>query len=155
MIGWHMATQLLYLSLLAACFAFAMACGGGPERAAASIMLVGSLVSLVIAINSSHQFRHVNWGAFAVDSVAQVLFLILASKADRFWPIVVAGVHLLALMSHLARMLVSLIDPRSYQIAEVIGSYIILSLIIAGTWRHRQRRRHYGTDRSWSSSCTS
>jgi hypothetical protein len=91
-------------------------------------------------------------GVFIVDAVCLVAFLVLALRANRFWPLWVAGLQLIGTAGHAVKLADPEIIRRAYQIVLVFWSYPMLLLIVLGTWRHQQRLARFGVDRSWSSS---
>lgn len=147
-----MATPAIYGLCLLLCCGYALAAGGAPERWVAAIMLLGSLLSPMVVRGSTH-FVQVEWRVFAIDVVDQILLLAVAAKADRFWPIAVAGVHLMSPLTHVTKATIGYVEPRAYAIAQAAASYLILLLMAIGTARHQGRKRRFGTDASWSASC--
>lgn len=124
--------------------------GGGPERAAAVIVVIGTILAFVAEPLGLHPYGSVAIGMFLLDLAMMVAFQILALRADRFWTIWVAGLQQAAVLVHITRAIAPDIAPLAYAIGLKAWSYVILMLIIAGTWRHHRRLQIYGSDRCWS-----
>jgi hypothetical protein len=127
-------TYLIFDPLFLACFAYAMWNGGAPERIGAAIFCAGVLLTLLEFPGVAAGFRTVETGIFVVDIVTLVAFLILALRAERFWPLWMAAFQALGTAGHLVK----------------IWSYPMLLVLALGTWRHRQRLARLGVDKSWS-----
>jgi hypothetical protein len=143
---------ILFNILLLGCWLYALLRGGGPERAVATGVLVGSILTALVATDPAHRFRSVELGIFLVDVVALIAFVIVALRAERFWPLWVAALQAIGTAGHA----VKLADPHvirwGYAFVLAFWSYPMLFLIIFGTWRHQKRLKLRGADKSWSSS---
>lgn len=140
----------VYYALLVLCWVYALLKGGAPERIGASIIGTGSVLSLVALSGPARMFMSVEIGVFLVDVACLVAFLILALRAERYWPLWIAGLQLIGTTGHAVKMVDPEIIRRAYQFVLVFWSYPMLLLIVLGTWRHQQRLAKFGIDRSWS-----
>lgn len=138
---WHAA--------LAASCAYAFLCGGAPERAAAAILAAGSVATPFVLRSA---FGQMEPGMLAIDLIDQVALMLLMLWADRFWLVLLAGLHLLEPLIGLAKSATPAINPGIYARAENGLGCLMLFLIAIGTRRHRARLRRYGADPSWSAS---
>ena len=147
-----MIQSLIYDVLLVACWAYAMLKGGAPEKIGASVLLVGSALTFALASGPAGRFASMEVGILAVDVAALVAFLILALRAERFWPLWITGLQMIGTAGHV----VKLVDPDvirwAYAFVLAFWSYPMMLLLIAGTWLHQKRLIRYGADRSWSTS---
>jgi hypothetical protein len=141
-----------YYALLALAWIYALLRGGAPERIGATIIGVGSILSLAAVSGPANIYMSVEIGVFVVDAVCLAAFLVLALRANRYWPLWVAGLQLIGTAGHAVKLADPEIIRRAYQIVLVFWSYPMLLLIVLGTWRHQQRLAKFGADRSWSSS---
>lgn len=137
--------------LLFGCFFYALARGGAPEKAAATILLVGSLITPIFASNLSVRFTSVELWVLGVDVATLVGLLLVALYAERYWPLWVVALHIVGMAAHAVRQIDPTIMRWAYAFAIAFWSYPMLLLIIIGTWRHQQRLARYGADKSWSS----
>jgi hypothetical protein len=103
---------------------WALARGEWPERAAAITTLVGSLLTPVAnVLLGRFGFHHVGFSSLAIDGSVLAVNVIIAVRANRWWPVYSAAFHLCQLMTHIAR----LTRP------ELMGAYYV-GLVIA--WSH-------------------
>ena len=143
---------IVFNVLLFGCFFYALLKGGGPEKAAATIFVVGSLLTPALATAQfSNRFSSVETGIFAVDLIGLIALLLVALFAERYWPIWVAALQAISTAAHAVRLADPTVIRWAYAFALAFWGYPILLLIIAGTWRHQKRLRLYGVDKSWSS----
>jgi hypothetical protein len=142
----------LYYALLLLCWVYALGRGASPERIGATILVVGSLLTLAAAVSSPTGYRSVEIGVFFVDVATLVAFLVLALRAERYWTLWIAALQLIGTAGHAVKLVDPHVIPRAYAFVTVFWSYPMLLLIVLGTYRHQQRLAKFGVDRSWSSS---
>ena len=146
-----MTNPLFYWTLLALCSVYVLLRGGAPERIGIAILITGSILSTASATaNYALRFRQMEAGIFIVDVLGLVALVALALRANRFWPLWVAGFHLVAVATHAAMAASPDVVPRAYAMAQAFWGYPMLAAMVAGTWRHRDRLARYGEDPSWS-----
>ena len=142
----------LFIPLLIVCCTYAFMAGGGPERVGAAAYGISCFASLAVFSAQAIRFRTVEIGVFIVDVLVFAAFLVLAARANRFWPIWVSGLLGLGVLGHLVRWAGPNVIPWAYAVTLAIWSYPIVAIIALGTWRHQRRLAEFGVDRSWSSS---
>jgi hypothetical protein len=147
--GWPPLSVLVYALLMAACWIYSMFRGGPPERLGTTILAIGSVLTAV-AIPDDTRFRSLESGALVVDVLCLAVFVILALRADRFWPLWVAALQLLGVASHGVKFSESNLVPSTYAFMLAIWSYPMIALMVAGTWRHQGRLNRFGHDAAWS-----
>jgi hypothetical protein len=145
-----MLRQVFFNALLFGCWFYALLRGGGPEKAVATILVVGSLATGFVVSDMAHRFTTVEIGIFAVDIVALIALLTVALFAERYWPLWVVALHTVGIAAHAVRLIEPGIIRWAYAFAIAFWSYPMLLLIIVGTWRHQQRLARFGADKSWS-----
>lgn len=145
-----MTNPLFYWILLALCSSYILLRGAAPERIGISILIVGSILSVLSANAYPLRFQHMETGVFLVDLAVLVAYVALALRADRYWPIWVSGFHLVGVATHAAMAASPDVVPRAYAMAQSFWGYPMLAAMIAGTWRHCGRVSRYGDDPSWS-----
>ena len=139
-----------YVTILAACWLYALLKGGAPEKIGATIIGLGSLLSLVAVSAPSARFGAVEMGVVLVDLAACVAFVILALRAERYWPLWVAALQCIGTAGHAAKLLDPGVIPLAYAFVLAFWTYPMLLLIIFGTWNHQRRLARNGVDKSWS-----
>jgi hypothetical protein len=140
-----------YLTILLICWAYATLKGGAPEKIGASVIGFGSILSLVAAASPGARFGSVEVGVFLVDLAAFAVFLGLALRAERHWPLWVAALQAIGTAGHAAKLLDSQVIPIAYAFVLAFWVYPMLLLIVMGTWQHQKRLARFGVDKSWSS----
>lgn len=141
-----------FFALLFACCLYAFVSGGVPERFGAAAYALACIASHLLFSAPSIKYRSVETAVFIVDVVAFVAFIVIALRANRFWPIWVSGLLGLGVLAHLARWAGSGTLPWAYQVIMSVWSYPILALIALGTFSHQRRLKRNGNDPSWSRS---
>ena len=138
-------------ALLFACCLYAFLAGGRPERIGAAVYAFACIATRLLFLTRSTKYQSVEIGVFIVDVLVFVAFVILALRANRFWPIWVSALLGLGVLAHLGRWAGPGIIPWAYQLVASIWSYPILALIALGTFQHQQRLKRFGVDPDWTS----
>ncbi len=125
---WTLATLAMY--------AVAMWRGGADERLAAHTVLIGWLLSKIMF---RYQGLQTEWGVLAVDLGALAVFVWVALRSARYWPLFAAGFHLLTLITHLARMADPSVGGWAYLTAGIIWGYLLLASVAYGAWTAPRR----------------
>ncbi|RTL14427.1 MAG: hypothetical protein EKK50_15720, partial [Sphingomonadaceae bacterium] len=101
------------LLLIACGYAFLM--GGAPERWTA-LVFVGSAFATFLApfYDSLRPFRHVEPALLLVDLIMLVGLLVIALRADRYWPLYVSALHLITLAIHGVKAIQPSLVPWMY-----------------------------------------
>lgn len=145
-----MVKLVLFNALLILCCSYALWRGGAPERIAAAIFVVGTALTRVATFYSGSGFGVIEVGVLAVDVACLIGFLVLALRAERFWPLWVTALQIIGTAGHAVKLLAPDMIPWGYAFLLAAGSYPMLLLIALGTWRHQQRLTRNGVDPSWS-----
>lgn len=144
----------VYLGLLVLCWMYALFSGGVPERIGTTIMVVGSALTMAATSGPPYHFASVEIGILVVDGAAFLAFVLLALRADRFWPIWATAFAAMGVLGHLARWYAGAdVTPRAYYVGIVLWTYPILALSAIGTLSHQRRSAfRFGAVRSRSRS---
>ena len=141
-----------FVGLLTACTLYALAMGGAPERIGASLYALSVVATHILLTSHAARWQDVEYGEFIVDVVVFFAFLLLAVRADRFWPLWVSALLGLGVLGHLAMLGHPRVIPWAYAVVLSIWSYPILLIMAGGTLAHRRRLTRNGADRSWTRS---
>lgn len=147
-----MGINVYYLALLVACCTYAAVWGGAPERIGSAVVAANAVLSFMLVSAPASRFQGIERGIFVVDVLAFLAFVVLALRANRFWPIWVSGLLGLGVLGHLARWAGPDVIPWAYAVILSIWSYPILAIIAIGTFNHRRRVTRFGADSSWTRS---
>ncbi len=129
-----------YFVFLVLCWGYALLKGGRPERIGTTIIAVGSVFSVAFVPRWVARAEAIESGILLVDLACLAAFILLAMRANRFWPIWVSALVGLSVLGHLARWYDGFeISMRVYAMSLAIWSYPMLALIAIGTFNHHRR----------------
>lgn len=114
--------------------------GGRYERLAGGAIFVAWVATVAIA---SMRLWKPAWGVGVVDALLLVFLVVIALRSDRLWPIFAAGFHLLAVVTHVARLVDTRAGAWAYATAGVIFGYLLLSALGVGTYNVWRARRQF------------
>jgi hypothetical protein len=118
---------------------FAIWRGGWEERTAGTAALLSTAITVLLRDNS---WPNLQLAAFIADGLLFVVFLILALRTEKYWPLAAAGFQLLAVLTHMAKLVDTQLQQWAYITAQVIWTYLILIAIVTGTVNSVRRRRY-------------
>lgn len=144
----HTLPQQIWTASMLGVAAFAWWRGGWPERTVAFGMVVDSIASGIL--QNTRDWGTPQWADLAIDIVYLVVMVWVALKSDRMWPLWAAGFQLVSVVIYFARIADMDVGPLAPYRATVIWSYLILVVIVAGTWLHG-RARARGSHLTWPS----
>ncbi|MBB3764428.1 hypothetical protein [Sphingomicrobium lutaoense] len=129
----------LFWTLLIIVALYAMVRGNGEQKLAATACVLAAILTVALVSPLSERYGRVEVGVALVDMALLAVFVGIALRSQRFWPLWIAGLHLTASLSHL--MKASRLDllPQAYAAAEKFWSYPILLIIAVAVWRFRKR----------------
>jgi hypothetical protein len=81
--------------------------------------------------------------------VLLAIFLWLAIRSTRFWPIWVAALLQAEVFIHVGQIVVPAAGWKAYMNALAVWGWVTQIVLIVATWRHRQRLAQHGSDASW------
>lgn len=128
----------IFWALLLLTCGYALWRGRSDERIVASACL-GATIATRFAISPLQvRYTSVESGLMLIDLVVLAVFVWIALRSERFWPLWVAGLQLTNSISHLMKFADLDLLPRAYGAAAALWSYPILLILAVGTWRsHR------------------
>lgn len=129
----------LFWTLLLGIWVYAFARGAIEHRIAAAGCVVATLATSLLRSPHETKYEHVELGVLAVDVLLFALFLAIALRSQRFWPLWVAGFHLVTVTAHAIRALKFDLIPAAYAVAVQFWSYPVLLCIGIAVWRYRRR----------------
>jgi len=125
------------ISLLVVTFAFLK--GDEPERVGAGAYALGLLASMLVQDDS--RLSGPQWGLMAVDLTMLGVYVALAWKCRRSWPVWASALQALIVMSHLLTV-VDLRPPMfAFYAVMNLASYGILLALALGTYNSRRNWR--------------
>lgn len=139
----------IFIAVLLVALGYAAWRGGAPERVMVGIAILMVLLDRLLVSTGQVEYHAVDWGYLAIDLIGSTATIALALLAHRFWPMIVAVLHVLPLLAHISRGLDVSMNPVAYLTMQVASSWLLPPLLILATWRHQQRLRRNGSDPSW------
>lgn len=127
--------------------------GGSPER-----WLIGTFLATMVVPVYISRWLNVGTGletgpyahyVMLLDLIAGVLFVGIALRANRNYPLWIAGFQLVAVGTHLVRGMVDGIVPLAVAILVIGPAYCQLVILAGGFARHVLRLRRFGRYRDW------
>jgi hypothetical protein len=118
-------------TVLVATCAIAVWRGRDEERLAAATVLLGWSLTMVAFKNRSEETQ---WLVLLIDAAEMPLFLWLALRTRRYWPLFACAFKLLIVVTHLAHIVDPSISGWAYLTAGLIWSYLALFAIAYGAW---------------------
>lgn len=127
------------LQLIVTIYAFRF--GGWPERLVGGAMVLALVAGWLLPFHPKLSYRTVEVWRMVVDTTLWGVVSVVALAADRFWPIWMAAVALLAIGIHGIRAYdQSLLPIAYYQLIDWLA-YPMLAILVIGTRRHSRRSR--------------
>jgi hypothetical protein len=141
--------MLAFAAAFVACLIFALFAGGKPERAAMAAQLVALLLSLSAISFRAIPVSGLPIGLALVDVGLALALCILALRANRIWPIVLAGMQVATIFAHLGRLLSFPLPAAGYVIFVQFWAWPMLIVTAIGTYKHHARARRFGEEPDW------
>ena len=88
------------------------------------------------------------WWAIA-DGLLLVSLTLIALRANRLWPIVLAGLQLSASFVHLTKALYPDLPASGYAVFLQMWAWPMLAVTAWGTRQHQRRIRCFGSEPDW------
>jgi hypothetical protein len=131
--------RYIYWIVLIAICGYALWRGRRDERVVAAVCLGASVISLLSLTQWQSRYSGVETRLLLVDATTLALFIAVALRSTRFWPLWVAGLQLTTSMGHLMKAVDVDLLPIAYGAALRLWSYPILIILAVGTWRSQHR----------------
>lgn len=144
-----MSHVLIYAGLFVLCSGYALVAGSAPERIGAAMFVIGNLLSALSQRPYGWAWQSIEVNVFLVDLLLYFALGVLAIRADRFWPIWMAGLQGVSVIMHIVVLISPDFVPGGYYALVALGGYPMAMLLAVAAWRHRQRVRQFGAEASW------
>ncbi|MDQ1229984.1 hypothetical protein [Sphingomonas sp. SORGH_AS_0879] len=140
----------IFNTLQAVVCLYALLRGGRPERWTAIMLFVASVATYLVPFDPATSFRSVDMAGLVIDLALMAGLVVVAAVANRFWPLWLAALHLLAIGVHGVRGLDPGLMPWMYAVAAGKLAYPMILVLALGVMRHQRRLALYGHDPDWS-----
>lgn len=128
--------------------------GASPER-----ILMGTFMGMLVLDQTYHALAHgsifwhqLNLGHLILDCLLFAIFVPVALRANRVYPLWIGGAQIISLSAHVYRLSLTEINRFAYDVMSVMPSYIQLTALTLGLAFHMWRRKKLGNYPSWRSS---
>jgi len=135
-----LAVFVLYLAALIATLAYALRKGGEDERRGILTILVGALLS-ELASHLGPDGDGPQLDVMAIDVAVFIVFVALAYRSKKFWPIWAAASQLVAVLTHWTLVLDPSMFRTVYAAAQPFWVFPMLAAIALGTHAHQRSLR--------------
>ncbi len=144
----------LQLAILAVAIILGFWRGAGPERACAAIYLWMWLGDRLYHLSSDGivVLGGADLGHIVIDALTASGLVGVALYANRNYPLWLASMQLVSLLSHFLRIISPSIDPTAYALLAASPMYLAVVIFAAGVSRHLRRLKRHGPYRSWRAS---
>lgn len=140
---------IAFAATFLACFVYVFLAGGMPERLAMLAQFLAFLLSIFAISFRWMRFEGLPLGLVMIDVALAVALTLIALKANRLWPIVLAGMQVATLFAHLAKALSFPLPTAGYAIFVQFWGWPMLIVTALGTYNHRARIKRFGQERDW------
>lgn len=131
--------------------AYAAVRGGSPERLCAAIIAGESVIDLALHLAiGDRTFSQFDWSRFLLDVVSASLFIAVALRANRIYPLTIAASQIVAVIGSVAVVLATAGWTRAFWALTQMPLYLQLALLAGGTYAHRRRVARVGAYNCWS-----
>jgi hypothetical protein len=133
---------ILALVLLAAAALYAFRRGGTPEKQVATILVGIQLTDMAYHwLGGESIYDNVDTFHAFNDGWALLALVAVALTANRFWPLWVAALQVIASFSHYARMVDLSVPPMAYAVMIRVPLWGQIFVLLLGTWNYARQRK--------------
>lgn len=129
--SWYVALFWIVSALLVAA---AWKRGAWPERVIATTLFVGVVLTRLARSPLAIRYHHLEWRILVIDLVTFAIFVTVALRSERRWPLLAAALMVPSLLAHLGRLINPGFHADGYSIAG-LTTYLLLPVIAGGIWR--------------------
>lgn len=129
----------IFLSLLILSCGYALWKGNRDARMVAIACCLATLATHYAIAPLRERYSSLEEGVLIVDGLTLLVFVLVALRSDRFWPLWVAGLQLTTAIGHMLKGVHLDLLPHAYGAALRFWSYPILLILVVGTFRNQRR----------------
>lgn len=127
--------EILFALLLFATCGYALAYGRRDARIVGAACVAASVASVIVA----SRYSGVELGVLSIDLVTLGVFVFVALRSDRFWPLWISGLQLTTTVGHALKAIQLDLVPIAYAVSLRFWAYPILIILAVATWRSRPK----------------
>lgn len=116
--------------------------GGRDERLVAAGLLVNVLLTWLLR---DWSWPYIQWEAFGIDVLLLLLLVAVALRSSKYWPMSAAAFQLLAVLTHIAKLVDQNVNQWAYITAIIIFTYLLVFALGVGVWNTWRATRQPST----------
>lgn len=140
---------IAFTATLLMCLLYVFIVGGRPERWAIVAQLAAFLLTVSVLSFRWTPFQHFPVALALIDVALAGILGFLALKANRLWPILLAGMQVATVLGHLAKALSFPLPAAGYGIFVQFWGWPMLIVTAVGAYKHGQRVKELGGEPDW------
>lgn len=150
-VSWTWAFNIATMAML---FAAALRWGAGPERFCATVVVFMNVGDRLYhaAVARDTIYASVDIGHLLLDLTSAALFISVALRANRIYPLWLSAFQLVSVVSHFVREVDGKVGNLTYAVLNYAPYNFILLILAGGIWAHARRVKRFGPYRSWRTS---
>lgn len=134
--------------------------GAAPERASAAVLAAMVVTAWLYRFFGMPLLPGRVFGGYSetnpvflmIDGLALLALLAIGLRANRMYPIWMAGFQLTAMSMHFVNEMAVSEAPFAYALLNILPFYFMIGSLVLGLWLHIRRQSRWGPYPSWRSS---
>lgn len=139
------------VGILLALILIALWRGAGPERWSAAVFICMFVLDRLyhFILGQGAQYGTMDVGHFCIDLIATIAFVAIALRANRIYPLCLAALQVIAVISHVIRAISPAVAGGAYSILMIAPSYLQIAVFGTGLCLHLRRSQKFRHYPSW------
>ena len=129
----------MFLFIMLAVFVVVMAKGGPEERFSLSVLFSGFFLTSLFYHQGSENWLEPQWSIIAVDTLAFLIFAGHAMWSKRFWPLAIAALQLLPVLTPLVALFGKNTLSYGLGVTQGIWGYFQMAILVIAAKRYGDR----------------
>ena len=142
---------VLQIGILLSLILIALWRGAGPERWSAAVFIGMFVLDRLyhVILGQGARYGTMDLGHFCIDLIATIAFVAIALRANRIYPLCLAALQIIAVISHVIRAISVAVAGGAYSILMIAPSYLQIAVFGAGLCLHLRRSQKFRHYPSW------
>ena len=121
--------------------AYALALGGRELKIATVTLDSAFILTFLFYVTGSKSWLDWPIGVLIVDCVALAIFVTLALRSNRFWPLPIAALHIIPVLTPLVNLVGKNLVSDALGLTQGLWGYFQLAILVAATAREQRRNK--------------
>ena len=142
---------VLQIGILLSLILIALWRGAGPERWSAAVFIGMFVLDRFyhFVLGPGAHYGTIDLGHFCIDLIATIAFVAIALRANRIYPLCLAALQVVAVISHVVRAISVAVAGGAYSILMIAPSYLQIAVFGGGLCLHLRRSQKFPHYPSW------